>query len=295
MMILAPSYYKDFSCIADKCKNSCCVGWEIDIDENTIRKYSELSGGYAEKIKSSITGKSVPHFKLCKNAKCPHLDGRGLCKIITELGENYLCDICREHPRFYLDTAKGKEVGLGMSCEEACRIILSYDGYDIFDVIDELEDEPCVCDFDATEMRTEIYKILSNRTVSYSERLNKISAFCSVTPKDKSDNDWREILGGLEYLDDAHRKLFSHFQSNPQVAKNLETPLERALAYFVFRHCTEAKSENEFSSSLGFALLLERLLASVSTPENIHEMARIISEEIEYSEDNTESLKFEFI
>lgn len=295
MKLFAPSYYKNFVCIADKCKNSCCKGWEIDIDENTFRKYSSLSGGYAEKIKSSITGKGVPHFKLAPNGSCPHLDGQGLCKIITEYGESYLCDICREHPRFYLNTKNGKEVGLGMSCEEAARIILSSDGYDVFDKIGELDGKADVFDFDATEMRTEIYKILYDRTASYNERFDKISAFCSVTPKDKSDKAWREILRELEYLDESHAELFSHFQSNPQITKSLEIPFERALAYFIFRHCTGAKSKEEFSAALGFALLLERLLASVSTSENVYDMARIISEEIEYSEDNIESLKMEFL
>ena len=49
-----PIYYRDFSCIADKCKNSCCIGWEIDIDEDTKELYESLEGGYAEKIKESI-------------------------------------------------------------------------------------------------------------------------------------------------------------------------------------------------------------------------------------------------
>ena len=35
MKLIAPDYYNKFSCIADKCRHSCCVGWEIDIDENT--------------------------------------------------------------------------------------------------------------------------------------------------------------------------------------------------------------------------------------------------------------------
>ena len=33
MRLFAPRYYLDFKCIADKCENSCCVVWEIDVDE----------------------------------------------------------------------------------------------------------------------------------------------------------------------------------------------------------------------------------------------------------------------
>ena len=39
MIMLVPNYYKDFLCIADKCRHSCCIGWEIDIDEETLEFY----------------------------------------------------------------------------------------------------------------------------------------------------------------------------------------------------------------------------------------------------------------
>lgn len=42
MKLYAPEYYKNFKCIADKCEHSCCIGWEIDIDEETLKKYENL-------------------------------------------------------------------------------------------------------------------------------------------------------------------------------------------------------------------------------------------------------------
>ena len=36
MKIYVPDYYSEFSCIADKCSDNCCIGWEIDIDENSL-------------------------------------------------------------------------------------------------------------------------------------------------------------------------------------------------------------------------------------------------------------------
>lgn len=42
MRIKVPEYYVSFKCIADKCKDSCCVGWEIDVDEVTREKYKAL-------------------------------------------------------------------------------------------------------------------------------------------------------------------------------------------------------------------------------------------------------------
>ena len=51
----------------------------------------------------------------------------------------------------------------------------------------------------------------------------------------------------------------------------------------------------EFRVSLGFCLFCERLLRSLAGTENdFYDIARIVSEEIEYSEDNTETLRSVF-
>ena len=132
MRLYAPEYYKDFQCIKDKCTHSCCIGWEIDVDELTRARYLECNDAYARAICDSIDEDSecgVSHFRMGEDGRCPHLTEDGLCRIIIELGEDYLADICREHPRFYNITPHGAEVGLGAACEEACRIILTSDSY----------------------------------------------------------------------------------------------------------------------------------------------------------------------
>ena len=55
MKLYAPSYYKDFKCIADKCAHNCCIGWEIDIDEISLEKYKSLKNGYGPTIMNSIS------------------------------------------------------------------------------------------------------------------------------------------------------------------------------------------------------------------------------------------------
>ena len=291
MKLFAPEYYKDFKCIADRCRHSCCIGWEIDVDGDTMEKYRSLKGGYGKEIIESIDEDEIPHFRLAENERCPHLDERGLCKIITELGEGYLCHICREHPRFYNDTPYGKEVGLGMACEEAARLILSSEGYPFVEEIGEVAEEPDEFFFDAVREREKVYSILSDRSVAYSDRLKKTAEKYEISLSCIS----KEKIDSLEYLDDKHKKMFSHFSPDLRTPKELEIYLERALGYFVYRHCTSAWDEEEFRGSLGFCLFCERLLASV-TPfcENVFEAARIVSEEIEYSEDNTEAIKSEF-
>lgn len=296
MKLLAPKYFNDFKCIADKCTHSCCVGWEIDIDESTLEKYSSYKGNYCDNIKKSIEISDTPHFILEKSERCPHLNKHGLCKIIINAGKDYLCDICREHPRFYNYTNHGKEVGLGMSCEEACRVILNSDNYGEMIELEEIDEELDTCDFDAVEFRSFIYSVISNYSAPFAERMDELYELTSVFPEILDDSQWKEVISQLEYLDNSHKELFLNYSSFAEAPKELELYLERAFAYFVYRHCSESTDKMGFSAHLGFAMFCERLLCSICHNANeIFDYARIISEELEYSEENTEIIVEKFI
>ena len=293
MKLFAPKYYRNFACIADKCTHSCCIGWEIDIDAETAKKYDSLKADYGKNIKNSMEMGETLHFALGKNERCPHLDERGLCKIITELGEDYLCEICREHPRFYNDISHGMELGIGMACEEAARIILSSDEYDIIEESGEIGGVPERLDFDTAKMRSEIYSVLKKYSVSYTERLHEIYEKFDVSPDIFEDKRWRDLLLELEYLDEEHKALFQNYSSAQKMPKELQKNAERVLAYFIYRHCTTARDKEEYRAVITFCLFLEKLFVSVLKAEKNASpvtIARIISEEIEYSEDNTERI-----
>ncbi len=303
MKLYAPAYYRSFACIADRCRHNCCIGWEIDVDSDTMEKYAACTDGYGREILESIDTDGTPHFRLGEGDRCPHLESRGLCRIITELGEAYLCHICRAHPRFFNDTPCRREVGIGMACEEACRLILSADDYRSFVEIGEIGETAGVaitCDFDALNHRAAIYEILADPAILYPDRLKKISLLYAVSPADLPDSAWREELSSLEYLDAAHKALFSNYSSDLYTLPASEKPLERALAYMIFRHCSEACDVDAFRASLGFCLMMERLLASLIKEgggrdmSDIAELARIVSEELEYSEENTEAIRAVF-
>ncbi len=295
MNLYAPKYYLDFKCIADKCTHSCCVGWEIDIDEVTAELYRSLDGEYGKEIAKSIDFSDTPHFVLSENERCPHLDKSGLCRIISTYGEDCLCEICREHPRFYNDTPKGKEVGLGMACEEACRIILGSHNYDEIIEISTSDEETESTAFDPTLERAHIYAILKDYSLSFSDRLRLLYKEYGVSPFLLEDKEWQKIIDSLEYLDASHKELFSNYSSAFVPIDEYDVYLERALAYFIYRHCSESYDYEEFRISLGFCLFLERLLAFIAQKiGNIELCARIVSEEIEYSLDNTDAIKMIF-
>ena len=293
MKLYAPKYYEDFKCIADKCTHSCCIGWEIDVDKRAYEKYKKSKCDYAKTVLNSIENRHTPHFSLTKEERCPHLNEKGLCEIIINMGEDYLCDICREHPRFYNFMNYGQEIGIGMSCPEACRIILNSDEYNDFDVIARGPERPEVIDYDAIVDREKIYSILKTEA-PLSDKLNLICQAYEIDLKSVDTSLYLECINNLEYLNNSHMSLFSKLSLDINANENNEKYLERAFAYFVYRHTTEATDIDEFKISLSFCLFCEKLLESLienSSEADVFEYARIISEEIEYNTDNIEKIK----
>ena len=45
MLYTIPDYYKEFSCIAGDCEDTCCAGWQIVIDEKSKRRYAKAAIG----------------------------------------------------------------------------------------------------------------------------------------------------------------------------------------------------------------------------------------------------------
>ena len=125
MKVYAPDYYPRFRCIAGACRHSCCVGWEIDVDPETMNRYQAMGGALGAKLKRCIDPAPVPHFALSAQERCPFLTDRNLCEIILQAGEAALCQICADHPRFRNYWSDRIEIGLGMACEEAARLILT--------------------------------------------------------------------------------------------------------------------------------------------------------------------------
>lgn len=37
-----PVYFEEFKCIGGKCEDSCCIGWNIDIDKVTFKRYFKV-------------------------------------------------------------------------------------------------------------------------------------------------------------------------------------------------------------------------------------------------------------
>ena len=120
-----PAFFDQFKCIGSACTDTCCAGWEIEVDETTAEGYLTEKGAFGDRLRREIGSEPGEYFFKLKNNRCPFLNKENLCDIFINLGEDRLCDICREHPRFYNWFGDYTEVGLGLCCEEAERLLFS--------------------------------------------------------------------------------------------------------------------------------------------------------------------------
>lgn len=119
------SCFSQFHCLAEKCPDTCCAGWEIDLDEATLERYQSISGPLGEQLRAAIqTDGSYTFFALTQD-RCPFLNPDGLCMLILALGQDALSITCREHPRFVEEYGNLQETCFSISCPEAARLLLS--------------------------------------------------------------------------------------------------------------------------------------------------------------------------
>ena len=133
--MVRPSYADGFRCIGPTCEDSCCAGWEVNIDKATYQKYQSTPAGplrvlmdaHIVRTPEDPGGKNPSTFarvKLLPSMECPFHNAERLCQIQVELGEEYLSHTCATYPRrsFVIDKLVDKT--LTTSCPEACRLVL---------------------------------------------------------------------------------------------------------------------------------------------------------------------------
>lgn len=301
MLRVYPDYYKDFCCIADKCRHNCCIGWEIEIDDNTDTYYKCIAknqSSLSERLISSIDRSGdTACFITDKNKRCPFLSSQNLCDIITELGEEHLCTICREHPRFHNELPHRVESGLGMCCEEAARIILtsSEPVQLVYEGDADSEDE-------IVALRDEIITILQNRDKRINERITDMLKICDISLPDKDISSYLDLFLSLERLDpkwtaelNSLKEFYGNIPVSDFTSPDSEVMYEQFCVYLVYRHLANAPDLYEAALRASFTALSCMLLRSLytmhaakgnPTEELFIDLCRMYSSEIEYSDEN---------
>ena len=182
MEIRVPHYYRKFKCTADKCPDTCCAGWQIVIDEDTLEKYHKFEGPFGNRLANSIDWREGV-FKQYEDKRCAFLDENNLCDIYTEAGPQMFCRTCKTYPRHFEEFENVREISLAMSCPEAAKLILMPKEPVTFITVEKKYKEDIYEDFDfflyskLVDAREMIIRILQDRSRPMKERMAMALAF----------------------------------------------------------------------------------------------------------------------
>ena len=213
LLLRTPDFYDHFLCIGDSCKDCCCIGWELDIDDDTFEYYKSVPGPFGDRLRGCMSAarKVSPDapgddslfgddggstmYRLKIDGRCPFLNSKNLCDIVLNLGPQALCQICSEYPRYSFEFDGAVEKSLTISCEEAGRLMFLSDvpiGFVETEADYFTSDDPDEEIFRTISLiRSASIRILENRRIDLADRIGHFLALCTEAQRalDLADSD----------------------------------------------------------------------------------------------------------
>lgn len=302
MKLIAPAYYPRFRCLAGACRHTCCRGWEIDVDDAALTRYEQVGGPLGDKLRRAIDrAGDAPHFRLDQRENCPFLTKDGLCELILRLGEDSLCQVCADHPRYRGFLTDRTEIGLGLCCEAAARLILTWpENVDLITLEDDGGDEAPTAEEQAfLQLRARLMAVAQDRSRPIAARVNALEQMSGIPLPWDALPRWAELLLTLERLDEAWTHRLTALMDAPPaegLSPEWDAPLEQLLTCLMYRHLTGALEDGDAAGRLAFVVLGWKLIVALfllegeQTLDTLTETVRLWASEIEYSDENTAAL-----
>ena len=287
MKLIVPDYYPAFRCIAGDCRHSCCIGWEIDVDQDSMERFSHVTGELGQRLRENIDRENGC-FRLGEGERCPFLNQEGLCDLIIGLGEDCLCQICADHPRFRNFLSDRTEMGLGLCCEAAAELILMQQKpVGFLTLEDDGGDEAPDGSFLA--FREKLLGLVQDRSLPMVQRVENMLRACGIALQIDYAH-WADFLMELERLDESWAQVLQRlYEPEQPVDARWETPLEQLMVYLLFRHLAGALEDGDVQGRVAYCALIWQLLRRMLR-DDLCELARLYSSEIEYSDENLDAM-----
>ena len=230
-IMLIPKYVKDFKCIGEKCEDSCCIGWKVDIDKDTYNNYRNVKNKeMREKLDKVVKRNRTKNSEFSygkinlEENRCPFLSENNLCDIYLNLGEQYLSNVCTTYPRTYNKINGVVEKSLTMSCPEVVRLgllnseLMEFEEIEFNEVLGNVSKnvdtnkplfgKPLEKYF--WDLRIFTISLLQNRNYSLEERLIVLGLFYQKVTElinEKKDNQIMSIINN--YIDNINNSAYN--------------------------------------------------------------------------------------
>ena len=315
-----PDFYKEFKCIANRCEDSCCKDWDIDIDSETERFYMTVQGKTGDKIKEKlVTDEYGERVFKAENGRCPFWNSDMLCDIFIDIGEEHLSETCGGFPRVKVEYGGFREHLLSFACPEAARIMLrsgnAYSGFGGEDELKIAENDGGYTSF-LLKARERSAEILTDRSLPFKYRLADCLDF-NVQVQNILDGEEPEPMcdgktNGSRFIFDMHlefeimserwrKALEDAAGCAADASEDFERDFEIFALYYLYRYYLEAVRSGDVLYSVKRIIcayiITERLDADFAAKDYPLPRMRILqrySKEVEHSYDNTEALNAEF-
>lgn len=205
MLVKVPSFYKEFRCTAGKCSDTCCDGWKILIDDESVKKYKGHKGELKGRFEKSIICQGKDAYFLLQGSRCPFLNDENKCDIYINMGKDALSSTCASFPRRISVKGGRMQACLSMSCPEAAGLVLKekdgikFESYDDGAVYTEKLNNK---DVFINRVGDAFINIIKNKTIPLKKRIIMI-IFAADSIRRGYDNSFEESVELIEGLNDS--------------------------------------------------------------------------------------------
>lgn len=268
MKIVEPIYYKNFKCIAGACPDSCCQGWEVDADKDSLEYYKTLSPELEikQRIDSVLDKDEFDNtiFTLKAKKRCPFLNNENLCDMHIAIGGEHTPYTCRTFPRFIYDFGSTREIGISFSCPVASDMMYDFKGHITFD--EKMNSEPpTLNDIDAQtyftllKARKKAFLIAQDDNLSIAHRLDSLLDL-AVNVQNEIGNcieggeelDFIEVFKNPELINPQWREKVNNPTIKPITNSNAN---ENIIIYFIYKYFLQAVYDKDLLSKVKMAVL----------------------------------------
>lgn len=327
MYLEYPEYYERFSCIAGDCEDSCCRGWEVDIDPESAAYYETVPGEFGNRLRKHIRkSEGECYFPLTEEGNCPFLNQQKLCDIYTAIGKESLCKVCTEYPRYEMYFGDYRQMDLNLSCMEVGRILFKETGKILYvrreteeeaENVTEEEEDTLI---ETLAFRNEAIDLFQDRSAGHLDEkldsiLDAVTEFSGPwgedDPRCETEAQLLKLLHSLEVIDSRWEKMLLELdilkdldragRAFEDVCPEYDEWFSKLACYFSFRYFIDALIDGDLRRQLRLLFRSLRILRALSavrfqekknfTAEDMIDIAHLFCREMEHSDENVEALK----
>lgn len=320
--------FDSFKCMAGQCPRSCCIGWQIVIDDESLDIYENSKCDFKNRLQTGINFDEG--IFLQSNKRCSMLNDIGLCDLQINCGEDMLCYTCKTYPRHVEEFEDVREFSLSLSCPKVAQMVIdrktpiSFVDYED-DEEDDFEEFDYMLYTKLVDARKKIFSIIQNRSHSLQWRMEKTLELAEKMQKCVDENriydmdlvieeelevdshlnisDDFQILSKLEVLSDDWTSLLNTSSCTDFMpTKQEEIALEQILVLLIFTYFCGAVYDDEIYAKAALCVHSIRWIYMIYKSHVNNEDLKLLQEvvyryarEVEHSDLNLDILEDFFI